>query len=106
MSISHKIPARLNLHSCKNLKSHNNSNVNVHVSSDSPKFISAMYPKIFPNLQTFITSKSLMYLLIFNYSMSLDKCGGHWILINFSLNHTSDKKGKEMKMTAITYYDC
>jgi hypothetical protein len=38
--------------------------------------------------------------------MSLDKCSGHWILINFSLNCISDKKGKEMKMTAITYYDC
>jgi len=65
-----------------------------------------MYPDIFPNVQMFITFKSLIYLLIFNYSMSLDKCSGHRILINFSINHISDKKGKEMKMTAITYYDC
>jgi hypothetical protein len=52
-----------------------------------------------------VTSKSLIYLLIFSYYMSLDKRSGQWILINFSLN-ISDKKGKEMKMTAITYDDC
>jgi hypothetical protein len=75
------------------------------VSSDSPKFINAMYPNIFPNIQIFITSKSFTDLLIFNHSMSLDKCSGHWILINFSLNHISDKKGKEMKMTEKMYYN-
>jgi hypothetical protein len=65
-----------------------------------------MYPNIFPNIQIFITSKIVIYLLVLNYSMSLDKFSGHWILINFSLNHISDMEGKEMKMTAVTYYDC